>query len=266
MAEQDTSLRFAVAFHGGAGVISKERDPKEYIAALRRIVINAYKYAASLPLVEDQAGSTDIVEYVVTLLENERMFNAGIGAVLNREGLHELESSIMEGSSKSCGANMLLKTVKNPISLARKVMTDTPHLCLGGVGAEAFAATCGITPVENSYFRTAKRVAQLVRAQETNSVANDHDLDQDDEEEEEELDEHGENVNEKDMGTGTVGCVAMHNAHVAAATSTGGMTNKYAGRVGDTCMIGAGINAPLLRNDSISYIGYAESCRYLRQR
>ena len=218
----EDGLLFTVAIHGGAGVISKDMPPEDYYAALGRIVTNA-KLFCEQSLSNLNIGAVDVVEFVVRELEDEPLFNAGRGAVFTNQETHELEASIMDGETLKCGATMLLSTVKNPVSLARRVMSDTPHICLAGSGAQSFAIKCGLETVDPNYFSTEKRRNQLKTAQQMDMIANDHDI-----------------KTEKDKATGTVGCVCMFKGHVAAATTTGGLTNKYAGRIGDTAIIGAG--------------------------
>ena len=224
--ELDSSSSYVVLIHGGAGVIDKGMPPQEYYAALSRIVTNASSYCRE-QLSNPEATAVDVVEHVVRELENDPLFNAGRGAVFTNAGTHELEASIMDGQTLACGAVMLVETVKNPVSLARQVMLGTPHVRLAGKGAEDYASRVSAERVVNSYFSTEKRRSQLEIAKESSLIVNDHD------------------IKVGDKATGTVGCVCMFRGHVAAATSTGGLTNKYPGRIGDTAIIGAG-NTPWL--------------------
>ncbi|HEY4564067.1 MAG TPA: isoaspartyl peptidase/L-asparaginase, partial [Thermoanaerobaculia bacterium] len=164
-----------------------------------------------------QQGGTslDAVEKVIRFLEDDPLFNAGKGAVYTHEGTHELDAAVMDGRDLSCGSVAALKTVKNPISLARLVKERSPHVFLVGEGAEAFASQMKVERVPNSWFDTPERYQQLQEALK------------------EEPKEHG-----------TVGCVALDvHGNLAAGTSTGGLTNKRFGRLGDVPVIGAGTYA-----------------------
>lgn len=173
-------------------------------------------------LVEGES-SLDTVERVVRMLEDDPLFNAGRGAVYTHAGTHELDAAVMEGKELRCGAVGGVRTVKNPVSLARLVMEKTPHVFLVGSGAEAFARAQGIETVEQDYFHTEERWRQLQKAKEREARA--------------------EEVQTSDL-LGTVGAVARdRDGNLAAATSTGGLTNKRFGRVGDVPVIGAGTYA-----------------------
>lgn len=212
--------RFALALHGGAGVIARD-TPEER----RKAYLNGLQAALTRgrDLLAAGRPSLSVVEEVVVLLEDNPLFNAGKGAVFNAEGTHELDAAIMDGRTLAAGAVAGVRYVKNPIRLARRVMTDTPHVLLAGPGADAFADRSGFERVEPSYFGTPHRRAQWQRHQrpsESNLEA------------------------EKTGDTGTVGAVALDvHGHLAAATSTGGMTGKRFGRVGDSPVIGAGTYA-----------------------
>jgi beta-aspartyl-peptidase (threonine type) len=209
---------WAIAIHGGAGSMTDERiggREAEYRVALER----ALKLGADM--LRDGAASLDTVEAVVRAMEDDALFNAGKGAVYTHERTHELDASIMEGRTLRCGAVAGLRTVKNPITLARRVMEKTPHVLLAGDGAEAFASTVGVEIVDPSYFSTPARLRELER---------------------ELADEAATGV--ASLGLGTVGAVALDRAgDLAAGTSTGGRTNKRFGRVGDVPVIGAGTYA-----------------------
>ena len=230
---------FIVAIHGGAGVISKSIDGQPYVVALRRILKDVYDHFTSLQLQLKTFNAVDIVEYATVLLEEEPLFNAGKGSVLCSDGTHELEASVMNGSTLECGAVSLLKCIRNPVRAARLVMHTTPHVYMVGTAAERLATEAGLEQVENSFFNTERRRNQLREAQNRGQssflVFRDHDLSR------ENVNQKEEAVNEE--GKGTVGCVAMYQGGVAAATSTGGMTNKFPGRVGDTPIIGSGTYA-----------------------
>jgi L-asparaginase / beta-aspartyl-peptidase len=220
----------AIAIHGGAGVMPASEMTPEREAAYREGLSIALD--AGYAVLERGGSSLDAVTAAVRTLEDNPMFNAGRGAVLTHKGEAELDASIMEGKGLRAGAVAGVTHVKNPIELARLVMEKSPHVMLIGSGAEEFAMTQGITLVPNSYFVTEQRQQQLERA-----LAKEK---------------------EKTPGTGTVGAVAVdREGNLAAATSTGGMTNKRHGRVGDSPIIGAGTYA---NNAScaVSATGYGE--------
>lgn len=202
---------WAIAIHGGAGTIPRSTPREEgeaYRASLRAALkLGAERLAAG-------ASALDVAEAVVQVLEDDPLFNAGRGAVFTAAGEHELDAAIMDGSNLACGAVTGVRTVRHPISLARAVMERTPHILLAGQGAEDFATEVGLERVDNAWFSTERRRQQLQRALEARS---------------------------KPSGSGTVGAVVLdRNGHLAAATSTGGMSAKRSGRVGDTPLIGAG--------------------------
>jgi beta-aspartyl-peptidase (threonine type) len=206
----------AIVIHGGAGVINRSDITPERETQYRAGLEAARD--AGYAVLEKGGSSLDAVTAAVRTLEDNPLFNAGIGAVLNRDGEAELDSSIMDGATLRAGAVANLRHVKNPIDLARAVMEKSPHVMIAGAGAEEFALQQGFALVPNSYFRTPARLRQLEKAQKDEKAA---------------LDGHG-----------TVGAVALdHNGNLAAATSTGGMTNKLPGRIGDSPLIGAGTYA-----------------------
>ncbi len=209
--------RFAIVIHGGAGVLSKTAPPADvaaYEASLARALSKGRDHLAS------GGTSLDAVELVVRELEDNPLFNAGKGAVFTAEGKHELDASIMNGSNLACGAIAGVTTVKNPISLARLVMQNTKHVLLAAAGAERFATEQKVERVENSYFDTERRRKSF----------------------EEWKNEQASTV--PGYTYGTVGCVALDKkGNLAAATSTGGMTGKRWGRVGDAPIVGAGTYA-----------------------
>lgn len=208
------AAKWALAIHGGAGTIPKtlpESEKQQYLQSLTKAL------GAGRDILAKGGTSLDAVEAVVRFLEDDPLFNAGKGAVYTHEGTHELDAAIMDGSTLSCGSVAALKTVKNPISLARLVMTKSPHVFLVGDGAEAFAAAMKVERVDNKFFDTPKRFEQL---QEELKLEKEH----------------------KDRDT--VGAVALdQHGNLAAATSTGGLTNKRFGRLGDVPVIGAGTYA-----------------------
>ena len=215
-------VEYALALHGGAG-IEPDRMSAEQRSAWEKSLSAALERGRTILA---QGGTAlDAVEQVVRLLEDDPLFNAGRGAVFNSAGTHELDASIMDGRTKACGAVAAVRTVKNPVSLARLVMIETPHVLLIGDGAEQFADEMegrkGIERVENSWFSTARRRADWERAVEREKRAR-----------------------AGQAGKGTVGCVALdRHGNLAAATSTGGLTNKRFGRVGDSPIVGAGTYA-----------------------
>jgi L-asparaginase / beta-aspartyl-peptidase len=209
----------AIAIHGGAGAVprrtltaERERHYRDGLAAA---------LDAGYAVLEKGGSSLDAVSAAVTRLEDNPLFNAGRGAALTREGAAELDAAIMEGRQQRAGAVAAVRHVRNPIELARRVMEKSRHVLLVGAGAEEFALEEGLALVPNSYFRTEERWAQLESERRGHAVS---DL--------------------IPSSQGTVGAVALDAAgDLAAATSTGGMTNKRPGRVGDSPIIGAGTYA-----------------------
>jgi beta-aspartyl-peptidase (threonine type) len=207
--------------HGGAGVVAKEVTPekeKAIRADLQRALETGYAVLTS------GGSSLDAVSRAIVLLEDSPLFNAGKGAVFNHDGRNELDASIMDGATLRAGSVANVHKVKNPILLARAVMEKSQHVMLVGDGAEAFAESIGMTLVDPKYFYTQERWQQLQDALKA---------------------EQAEKVDPaKAPHHGTVGAVALDKAgHLAAGTSTGGMTNKRYGRVGDSPVIGAGTYA-----------------------
>ena len=196
---------YAIVIHGGAGQTSQN---KPWLAARQKALGDALD--AGTKILKNGGSSLDAVETVVRMLEDSPYFNAGKGAVVNAQGEHELDACIMDGRNRACGAVGGVRTVKNPISLARLVMTQTKHVLLVSEGAESFAEQMSmkreqIQMVPNSYFDT------------------------------------DDQKKRKPTKMGTVGCVALDKAgNIAAATSTGGLSGKKFGRVGDTPIAGAG--------------------------
>ena len=210
---------FAIAIHGGAGTLSRKdmssTQEAEYRAGLEEALNAGYAVLAR------GGSSLDAAVAAVRVLEDNPLFNAGRGAVLNRDGVAELDASLMDGRTLSAGAVSGLQHVKNPIDLARLIMEKSPHVMLVGAGAEEFAKTQGVEMVPNEYFRTPARQRQLERSLR-GAVTRENEL----------------------QAFGTVGAVALDlNGNLAAATSTGGMTGKRWGRVGDSPIIGAGTYA-----------------------
>ena len=210
----------ALVIHGGAGVIERSAlsaaDEREVRAALNRAL------DAGNAVLAKGGSALDAVEAAVVTMEESPQFNAGKGAVFNADGKHELDASIMEGHTRRAGAVAGVSTVRNPIRLARAVMEHSPHVMLAGSGAEKFAdSRPELERVKNSWFDTERRRKQLDAAQAKENA--------------------GAALVEKGKYFGTVGAVALDaQGHIAVATSTGGMTNKRWGRVGDSPVIGAG--------------------------
>jgi L-asparaginase / beta-aspartyl-peptidase len=208
--------------HGGAGTMSRAELSPEREAAIRADLERALR--AGHAVLAKGGASLDAVTKAVTILEDSPYFNAGKGAVFNHEGVNELDASIMDGRTRKAGAVAGVHRVKNPILLARAVMEKSVHVMLAGDGAEAFAKSVGIELVDPKYFRTEERWEQLQKALEA--------------------EKQPRAALEPHAYFGTVGALALdQHGHLAAATSTGGMTNKRWGRVGDSPIIGAGTYA-----------------------
>lgn len=230
--------RHGLVIHGGAGTILRsDLTPEleaEYRAALQSSLDAGYA------VLESDGTALDAVVAAIRVLEDSPLFNAGKGAVLNADGVCELDASIMNGTDRSAGAVAGVHRIKSPISLARDVMEKSRHVLLAGEGAERFAAGVGHELVDNAYFQTERRRLQLKRAKEIEAK----------EESDRALQGQQERVSEfthpsadpmPERNWGTVGCVALDkHGNLAAGTSTGGMTNKRYGRIGDSPIIGAG--------------------------
>lgn len=233
---------YTLALHGGAGTISKTLMTPEKEKSYR----DALALAASTgeEILKNGGSALDAVEASVRSLEDCPLFNAGKGAVFTNDGKNELDASIMRGDTLEAGAVGGVKNVKNPISLARAVMEKSEHVLMFGDGAAAFAKSVGAQFESDDYFFVQARYDQLLEAKKTDSVFLDH---------------SGE-ANSPDNKTkfGTVGAVALDlHGNVAAATSTGGMTNKKFGRAGDSPIIGSGTYANN-KTCAISCTGHGE--------
>ena len=207
---KDESVEFSIAIHGGAGTITRKNmtpgKENAYRSKLKETLNVGYS------ILNKGGTSLDAVEATIRIMENSELFNAGKGAVFTNAGTNELDASIMDGRNLKAGAVARVKTVKNPISAARKVMEETWHVMLSGDGADKFAKEQGLDIVDPNYFYTQRRWDSLKKIQ---------------------VEKHG-----------TVGCVALDkHGNLAAGTSTGGLTNKRWGRVGDSPIIGAGTYA-----------------------
>ncbi len=214
--------RFSIAIHGGAGTIlqsemSAEKE-KGYKDALQDALNAGYK------VLENGGTSLDAVEQSMMQLENCPLFNAAKGAVFNALGKHEMDASIMEGKNRMAGAVSGVHNIQHPTSLARQVMEQTEHVFLIGEGAMDFAATIGFPFIDDDYFYDEFRYQQWLKIKDSEKFQLDHTI--------------------VDKKFGTVGAVALDiHGNLAAATSTGGMTNKKFGRVGDSPIIGSGTYA-----------------------
>jgi len=223
---ESEKVEFSIIIHGGAGSIRRDNMSEEKETEYRQKLEEAIRVGYSI--LENGGTSLDAVQNTINILEDSPLFNAGKGAVFTHEGVNEHDASIMEGKTLNAGASAGTKTVKNPINLARAVMDNSPHVMLSREGAETFAAEQGLEIVEPSYFSTEKKLKSLkrVKASENNKVASFYDADL------------------QDSKFGTVGCAALDkHGNLAAGTSTGGMTNKRWGRIGDSPIIGAGTYA-----------------------
>lgn len=219
--------KYAIAIHGGAGTILKStmtpEKEKAYLDGLKNAI------EAGETILKNGGSSLDAVEKAVRSLENNPLFNAGKGAVFSNAGKNEMDASIMNGVDLSAGAVAGISNVKNPISLAKGIMQKSEHVFLAGNGAIEFAHLIGSEFEEDAYFFEQMRFDQLQQAKQSDGVFLDHTTDK------------FENGEKK---FGTVGAVALDiHGNLAAGTSTGGMTNKKFGRVGDSPIIGAGTYA-----------------------
>ena len=227
----DKQNEFAIAIHGGAGTILKKNMSSEKEAAYKAKLEEAIRVGHSI--LNEGGTSLDAVEKTIRILEDSPLFNAGKGAVFTNAKTNELDASIMDGSTLNAGASAGTKTVKNPISLARMIMENSPHVMLSGEGAEEFAKEQKLELVNASYFYTENRMKSLNRALE---------LEESKVKKDEESVFYQKDI--KDYKFGTVGCVALDKyGNLASGTSTGGMTNKRWGRIGDAPIIGAGTYA-----------------------
>ena len=209
--ESSAARPIAIVIHGGAGTILKENMTEEAETAYRQALMKALN--TGYGVLEAGGSSLDAVVATINVMEDSPLFNSGKGAVFAHNGKNEMDASIMEGLTLNAGAVAGVHRVRNPITLARAVMEKSEHVMLSGDGAEEFAATVGVRLVDPSYFYTERRWRQLQEIM-------------------------------ADEKHGTVGAVALDRAgNLAAGTSTGGMTNKRFGRIGDSPIIGAGTYA-----------------------
>ncbi|MFA8019306.1 isoaspartyl peptidase/L-asparaginase [Bremerella cremea] len=247
--------RWAIALHGGAGSVAKDISP-ERLAAYQAGLQQALKTGEEI--LKKGGTSLEAVEATVIVLEDASCFNAGRGAVFNAAGFHQLDASIMDGSTLACGGVSAIERTRHPIQAARLVMQKTPHVLLTSKAADSFAESHGIEIVTPDFFFDATRWSQLLKKLEREGVPP--------------LKEpaygmppiakNAQATNDFDISRGTVGCVALdQHGNLAAATSTGGMTGKMVGRVGDSPIIGAGTYAD---NQGCAVSGTGSGEEYIR--
>ncbi len=214
-----TPAAWNLVIHGGAGIITRDRIKPDQEAGVRDALRRALEAGGAILAAGGPA--LDAVEAAVRALEDDPHFNAGRGAALSFDGVAELDAAIMDGRTRDAGAVARVTTTRNPVTLARAVMDESRHVFLAGIGADAFSRQSGVEQAEPDYFITPERRANLEELKASNADAYD-----------------------VDMKYGTVGAVASDaHGHVAAATSTGGVTGKRWGRIGDSPVIGAGTYA-----------------------
>ncbi len=217
-----------IAIHGGAGALPRSEmtteRAAEFHAALRAALLAGQRALLG------GGASLAAVEAAVVAMEDCLFFNAGRGSSFNREGRIEMEASIMEGANRRAGTATLLRRVRNPVQLARAIMEGTPHVMLGGEAAERFAVAQGLRLEPEEYFFTPYRWDAMLKLRGTDTTALSEDV--------------VVPVAVNPAAMGTVGAVALDaTGHLAAATSSGGTTNKYSGRIGQACIVGAGVYA-----------------------
>ncbi len=238
------NLPFRLIIHGGAGALSRNQSTAEREQTFRQVL--AQSLAAGHAVLAAGGSSIDAVIAAIVVMEDSPLFNAGKGAVFTHAGRNELDAAIMEGATRMAGAVAGVTTIRNPICAAHAVMTKSVHVTLMGQGADAFAAEQGLEIVDPSYFYTQHRWDQLQKAIAKDRILLDHDSDSD------------TPLPDREEKRGTVGAVALdRNGNLAAGTSTGGLTNKRFGRVGDSPIIGAGTYADN-RSVAVSATGTGE--------
>jgi beta-aspartyl-peptidase (threonine type) len=224
---QAADAPFAIAIHGGAGAITRVALSTERERESRAVLTEAL--VAGQRILERGGSALDAVTAAVKVMEDSPLFNAGRGSVFTAEGTNEMDAAVMDGRDRRAGAVAGVTVVKNPIAAARAVMEKSGHVLLAGRGAEQFAREQGLEIVDPSYFRTEERWRQLELAKERRRTPLDHDAPA----------RPGASAPGEKLGT--VGAVALDKAgNLAAATSTGGITNKRFGRIGDSPIPGAG--------------------------
>ncbi len=226
--------------HGGAGALDNIKDDKVAVRYLESIR-STLEYGREI--LEQGGSALQAAETCASFLEDDPIFNAGCGSVLNENGKVEMDAGIMDGRDLSAGAVAAVDNIPNPIQLARLVMTESEHVMLIGDGAMRFADHCGVELAPENYFYTEDRIEQLNQARLKHKIMLDHDDTEEDSE---------------DQKYGTIGAVAWDlEGNLAAATSTGGIVNKRMGRVGDSPIIGAGVYADN-ETCAVSATGYGE--------
>ncbi|AKD03317.1 isoaspartyl peptidase/L-asparaginase [Pontibacter korlensis] len=224
--------KITLVIHGGAGTITRQNMTPEKEKAYREKLNEALQ--VGYDVLKKGGTSMDAVEATIHVMENSPLFNAGKGAVFTNEGKNELDAAVMDGKTLMAGSVASVTTIKNPITAARAVMEKSEHVMMIGSGAEQFAKVQGIELVDPSYFHTETRYEQLQKIKDKEKTQLDHDGGT----------SSNENIFTEGNKFGTVGCVALDAyGNLAAGTSTGGMTNKRYGRVGDAPIIGAGTYA-----------------------
>lgn len=227
---------YVIVIHGGAGTILKNQMTPQLEAQYRAALSQALKLGHDT--LKHEGSALDAVEVAIRYMEDSPLFNAGKGAVLNNEGKAELDASIMDGATQAAGSVAGVTTIRNPVTAARAVMEKSAHVMLTGRGAEKFAASQGLEIKDPSYFLTEKSTRALQLAKRMDSAKQKSPS--------KKMPDPGalKQSENNDYKYGTVGAVALDRyGNLAAATSTGGMTNKKFGRVGDTPIIGAGTYA-----------------------
>ena len=226
-------MNYSIAIHGGAGTILRQDLTPEAEAAYHQALDKALTAGYAVLLAGGSA--TDAVVTAVVQLENDPLFNAGCGSVFTNAGTHEMDAALMDGSTLAAGAVAGVTGVKNPVLLAQRVMTASDHVLLSGEGAAAFARAQGLAFADADYFFSQFRYDQWQQVKDEMKTALDHNI---------RVDNNHESETQREKKFGTVGAVACDaNGNIAAATSTGGMTNKRFGRIGDSPVIGAGTYA-----------------------
>lgn len=242
LSSQNASQKTILVIHGGAGTILKKNMTPEKEKAYHAKLAEALN--AGYAILKNGGSSLDAVEAAIIVMEDSPLFNAGKGSVFNSDGKNEMDAAIMDGSNLKAGSVAGVRTIKNPVKASRAVMEKSEHVMLIGEGAEKFAKEKGLDIVDPSYFYDEYRYQQYIKAKEKNKIEMDH----------------ADSVKTKNKPDkhGTVGAVALDaRGNLAAATSTGGMTNKKYGRIGDAPIIGAGTYA---NNNScaVSCTGHGE--------
>lgn len=236
--DEKAQKSWSLVLHGGAGTISRDQITKEKDAEIRAVLTKALD--AGSAVLEQGGSAMDAITATIMILEDDPNFNAGKGAVFTWEGTNSLDSSIMDGATRNAGAAAGISTTKNPILLARAVMENSRHVLLSGAGADQFSREQKLEQVDNSYFATPERREALERFKLRDNAISAAD------------------ALGRDWRFGTVGAVAVDNdGNIAAGTSTGGLTGKRWGRIGDSPIIGAGTYADN-RSCGISATGAGE--------